>query len=317
MSSFVLLSSAILVLMSRPVYLLLILVIQPNPLLCSRLSLCPQQSLFILPISASSNCHRTQSSASAMLSQATVVFARVGSRHIGFAHSGAIHSGCVHILPSAMMKPAKSFAAKRMPHSKLSTTSSASSTPTSASATMPAFSASASVSTAARPFRILGLQQVAIGSLSLPALSSLWRDTFGLHYQSSFESQRENVTEHILTLGPHPKSPFAVELDLMQPLNPTASPAPHSPSLNHIGLWVDDLAAAVQWLEGEGRVRLAPGGVRRGASGHDICFIHPKADEKRGLRGGEGVLIELVQAPQSVVEAFDAEARRLTGGGGT
>lgn len=101
----------------------------------------------------------------------------------------------------------------------------------------------------------------------------------------------------------------------MQPLDPAASPAPHHPPLNHIGLWVDDLRAAVQWMEGgEGRLRLAPGGVRRGASGYDICFIHPKSDEKRGLRGGEGVLIELVQAPQHVIDAFEAEARRMGGG---
>ena len=155
---------------------------------------------------------------------------------------------------------------------------------------------------------------MAIGSLSLPSLSSLWCDTLGLSLHSTFESQRENVTEHILTLGPHPASPFTIELDLMQPLDPTATPAPHSPPLNHIGLWVDDLRAAVQWMEGEGRVRLAPGGVRRGASGYDICFIHPKSDEKRGRRGGEGVLIELVQAPQHVIEAFEAEARRVGGG---
>ena len=189
------------------------------------------------------------------------------------------------------------------------------STTSTPSDSIPAAAATAnnnSATPSSRPFRILGLQQVAIGSLSLPALSSLWRDAFGLPYVSSFESARENVREHILSLGAHPRSPFAVELDLMQPIDPTASPAPHSPPLNHIGLWVDDLKAAVRWMEGEGGVRLAPGGVRVGASGYDVCFIHPKADEKRGLRGGEGVLIELVQAPQHIIAAFEAEARRAS-----
>jgi lactoylglutathione lyase len=71
-----------------------------------------------------------------------------------------------------------------------------------------------------------------------------------------------------------------------------------------VGLWVDDLAAAVAWLTAQG-VRFAPGGVRRGASGHDVAFIHPKANADAPI-GGEGVLIELVQAPADVVAAFAA-----------
>jgi lactoylglutathione lyase len=50
-------------------------------------------------------------------------------------------------------------------------------------------------------------------------------------------------------------------------------------------------------------VRFAPGGIRRGAAGFDICFIHPKGNEQSPI-GGEGVLIELVQAPSEVVSAF-------------
>jgi lactoylglutathione lyase len=49
----------------------------------------------------------------------------------------------------------------------------------------------------------------------------------------------------------------------------------HEPTLNHVGLWVDDLEGAVKYLSDEG-VRFAPGGVRKGAAGHDVCFIHPK-----------------------------------------
>ena len=47
-------------------------------------------------------------------------------------------------------------------------------------------------------------------------------------------------------------------------------------------------------------MRFAPGGIRKGAAGHDICFIHPKGNDEFPL-GGEGVLIELVQAPPEVV----------------
>ena len=72
--------------------------------------------------------------------------------------------------------------------------------------------------------------------------------------------------------------------------------------LNHIGLWIDDLPKAVEWLTSRG-VRFAPGGVRKGAAGHDICFLHPKANEEFPI-AGEGVLVELVQAPPEVIAAL-------------
>ena len=154
---------------------------------------------------------------------------------------------------------------------------------------------------ATRPFRVLGLQQVAVGGRDKSALRRLWCDLLGLPLTGSFRSERENVDEDIAVAG---VGPFRVEVDLMQPIDPDKKPRAHEPALNHIGLWVDDLAAAVGWL-GEQGLRFTPGGVRRGAAGHDICFIHPKGDSTSPL-GGEGVLIELVQAPPAVIAAYDA-----------
>lgn len=151
-----------------------------------------------------------------------------------------------------------------------------------------------------RPFKILGIQQVAIGGLDKGKLRSLWVDTLGITPVSTFVSERENVDEDILRLG---NGAHAVEIDLMQPIDPAARPRVQTPALNHLGLWVDDLAVAVQWLEGQG-VRFTPGGIRAGASGHDVCFIHPKGNEDSPI-GGEGVLIELVQAPAEVRAALD------------
>jgi lactoylglutathione lyase len=151
----------------------------------------------------------------------------------------------------------------------------------------------------AKPFRILGLQQVAIGGPDKQRLRALWVDMLGLETKSTFVSERENVDEDICTLG---RGPLAVEVDLMQPLDPGRKPAVHATPLNHIGLWVDDLRQAVEWMTAHG-VRFAPGGIRKGAAGHDICFIHPKGNEEFPL-GGEGVLIELVQAPPEVVAAL-------------
>ncbi|MGF1510094.1 MAG: VOC family protein [Myxococcota bacterium] len=150
-----------------------------------------------------------------------------------------------------------------------------------------------------RPFRVLGLQQVAIGSLDRTKLSELWTDLLGVPEVHRFQSEQENVDEVVLTLG---TGPSAVEVDLMAPLDPERRPKVHEPPLNHIGLWVDDLRAAVEWLTAQG-VRFAPGGIRKGASGHDICFIHPKGNNE-APKSGQGVLIELVQAPPEVVQAF-------------
>ncbi|SMC72645.1 VOC family protein [Polynucleobacter kasalickyi] len=150
-----------------------------------------------------------------------------------------------------------------------------------------------------RPFKILGLQQVAIGSENKDQLKTLWADMLGLDYKLTFRSERENVDEDIYTLGggDHP-----IEFDLMQPIDPNKKPAVHLTPLNHIGLWVDNLPLAVEWLTGQG-VRFAPGGIRRGGDGHDIIFIHPKSNEEFPI-AGSGVLIELVQAPLDVIESY-------------
>ncbi len=151
-----------------------------------------------------------------------------------------------------------------------------------------------------RPFRILGLQQIAIGGLDKGRLAALWIDTLGVPATGHYRSDRENVDEDILVLG---RGAHRVEVDLMQPIDPAKKPAVHDPQLNHIGLWVDDLPAAVQWLADRG-MRFTPGGIRKGAAGYDVCFIHPKGNEATPLCG-EGVLIELVQAPPDVIAVLD------------
>ena len=156
-----------------------------------------------------------------------------------------------------------------------------------------------------RPFKVLGLQQIAIGATDKSTLRHLWVDLFGLIVSGHFQSERENVDEDICTLG---QGPLKVEVDLMQPLDIDKKPAVHTTPLNHIGLWIDDLPAAVNWLTSQG-LRFAPGGIRKGAAGFDICFVHPKGNEEFPL-SGEGVLIELVQAPTEVIKAFSALAEQ-------
>mmetsp|Transcript_7882 Transcript_7882/g.8556 ORF Transcript_7882/g.8556 Transcript_7882/m.8556 type:complete len:170 (-) Transcript_7882:168-677(-) len=143
-----------------------------------------------------------------------------------------------------------------------------------------------------RPFKILGLQQVAIGSTDKQKLTEFWVDTLGIKKIGSFKSERENVDEDILEMG---NAPHAVEIDLMSPLDETKSPKVHIPALNHIGLWVDDLPKCVEYLEGKG-LRIV-GGIRKGAGGHDVTFVHPKS--------AQGILLELVQAPEDVIKAHE------------
>jgi lactoylglutathione lyase len=154
-----------------------------------------------------------------------------------------------------------------------------------------------------RPFRVLGVQQIAVGGLDKGALRRLWIDTLGLESHGSYRSESENVDEDIAVCG---AGPFKVEVDLMQPVDPEKRPKVHDPTLNHVGLWIDDLARAVEWLSARG-TRFTPGGIRKGAAGHDVCFIHPKGSDEFPV-SGEGVLIELVQAPPEVIEAYERAA---------
>jgi lactoylglutathione lyase len=132
-------------------------------------------------------------------------------------------------------------------------------------------------------------------------LRRLWVDKLGLEVTGTFVSERENVDEDICALG---SGPFKVEVDLMQPLDPEGKkPAVHATPLNHVGLWIDDLPAAVQLALGAKVCALRPGAFARGQRVSTSAFCTPR---QRGSSrsAGEGVLIELVQAPPEVVAAF-------------
>ena len=145
-----------------------------------------------------------------------------------------------------------------------------------------------------RPFKVLGVQQVAIGNKSKNELAKFWGDILGLNKVHSFKSERENVDEDVYEIG---SGIAKVELDLMAPLDENKAPKVHIPPLNHVGLWIDDLPKCVQFLESKG-VKII-GGIRKGASGFDITFVHPKSSC--------GVLLELVQAPKDLIEKIDSE----------
>jgi lactoylglutathione lyase len=151
------------------------------------------------------------------------------------------------------------------------------------------------------------VQQIAIGGRSKAALRALWVDLLGADPVGSYRSEADNVDEDVVSVG---DSVAQVEIDLMQPIDPDRAPKVNEPPLNHIGLWIDDLAAAVAWLGAAG-VHLTRG-ARRGAAGYEVCFIQPRGAPD-APRSGEGVLIELVQAPKELIDAHDDLTRsRMT-----
>ena len=149
-----------------------------------------------------------------------------------------------------------------------------------------------------RPFKILGVQHIAVGGENKERMRNFWVDILGLTATGTFQSESENVDEDILQMG---EGVHACEIDIMQPMDINKKPKVHEPQLNHIGLWVDDIQKAYAWLTEQG-VRFTPGGIRKGAAGFDICFIHPKSNEQFPI-AAEGVLVELVQAPADVIAA--------------
>jgi hypothetical protein len=82
-------------------------------------------------------------------------------------------------------------------------------------------SSSSTTTHPSRPFRILGIQQIAVGGLDKGPMTSFWVDILGLSFVSSFRSTAENVDEDVLCLG---QAPYAVEVDLMTPIDPNQSP---------------------------------------------------------------------------------------------
>jgi hypothetical protein len=82
--------------------------------------------------------------------------------------------------------------------------------------------ASRSATAGKRPFVVLGIQQVAIGSESRSGLDQLWYQVLGLERpRGRVRLEKENVEEDIVSLGPHP---FAVEIDLIRRSIPRRRP---------------------------------------------------------------------------------------------
>jgi lactoylglutathione lyase len=52
-----------------------------------------------------------------------------------------------------------------------------------------------------RPFKVLGIQQIAVGGLDKNRLRTLWVDTLGLNLSGNYQNKSENVDEDIAVAG--------------------------------------------------------------------------------------------------------------------
>ena len=87
----------------------------------------------------------------------------------------------------------------------------------------------------------------------------------------------------------------------MQPLDPEKKPA-SMPPRSTTSACGSTTCQGRRMAVGQWRA-LAPGGIRKVRLVTTSPSLHPKGNEEFPI-GGEGVLIELVQAPKEVVDAF-------------
>jgi len=74
-----------------------------------------------------------------------------------------------------------------------------------------------------RPFKILGIQQIAIGAEDKAELEHLFCNLLGLKKSGNFRSEKENVDETLCSLG---SGDARVQIDLMQSLYLVVQPIP-------------------------------------------------------------------------------------------
>ncbi len=151
-----------------------------------------------------------------------------------------------------------------------------------------------------RPFRVLGLQQIAIGGLDKGALTGLWTGLLGVEKVGDYVSESENVDEDILRLG---DGPHAVEIDLMQPLDPERSPEGARADAQPRRC-VDRRPRGLRRLADASRAcgsrRVGSARVRRATT----CASSIRRATTTRPAAAKGVLIELVQAPPDVIAAL-------------
>ena len=144
------------------------------------------------------------------------------------------------------------------------------------------------------------LDHIGIAVSDLPVSLAFFRDTLGLHLETSEEVASQKVRAHFLAAG----------RSSLEMLEATAADSPlaryldkRGPGLHHLALRVADIHAALAHLKARG-IRLIDEQPRPGAEGALVAFIHPSA--------AHGVLVELKQ-PAQAVPLFRSVGRHALG----
>lgn len=129
------------------------------------------------------------------------------------------------------------------------------------------------------------IDHVGIAVEDLDAAVEHYRRTLGVEPTHRERIDPQGVEEVLLAVG----SSFIQLLGALGPDTPVGRFLERrGPGLHHVGYRVDDVAATLEHLRGEG-VELIDRTPRPGSRGTTIAFVHPK--------GMGGVLVELVQLP--------------------
>ena len=135
------------------------------------------------------------------------------------------------------------------------------------------------------PFKVLGVEHVALAVKDVDAPSNLFGSLLGIEHTSSEEITDQKVNTHI----------FDTTEGKIELLDALSDDSPISKFLenrgegiHHIAFKVDKLQPALDYLKNNG-ITLIDETPRIGAEGLLIAFLHPKSTY--------GVLIELCQQP--------------------
>jgi methylmalonyl-CoA/ethylmalonyl-CoA epimerase len=131
------------------------------------------------------------------------------------------------------------------------------------------------------------IDHVGIAVEDLDAAVEHYRRTLGVRPTHRERVDPQGVEEVLLAVG----TSFIQLLGALGPDTPVGRFLERrGPGVHHVGYRVDDVAATLEHLRGEG-VELIDRTPRPGSRGTTIAFVHPK--------GMGGVLIELVELPSA------------------
>jgi len=136
------------------------------------------------------------------------------------------------------------------------------------------------------PFKVLGIEHVALAIKDLDSPSTLFGSLLGIEHTSSEEITDQKVTTHIYDTG----NGKIELLDALSDDSPISNfLAKRGEGMHHIAFRVDKLQPALDYLKSKG-IQLIDESPRVGAEDLLIAFLHPKSTH--------GVLVELCQSPE-------------------